>query len=54
MNTDLAVWVASAVAGFILFRLLTRKSHVPTISDYETEINDILTNEKYKVKGRFE
>ena len=54
MKSDLALWVISAMAAFLLFRLLTRRPSVPAVSDYEAEIHDILTNEKYKVKGRFE
>lgn len=54
--TDATIWLASIAAGFILFKMLRRRplSGQPASSDYETELNEILNNDKYKVKGRFE
>ncbi len=48
------IWIVSFAAGFLLFRILTRRPSKPAVSDYEREINEILTDDKHKVKGRFE
>lgn len=57
MQTDTTtLWIASLAAGFLLFKILTRrpKAAAPSASDFDAEMNEILTNDKYKVKGRFE
>ena len=53
LEQNIAVWAASAVIAFILYRVFFGSTGAAP-SSYEHEINDILTSEKYKVKGRFE
>jgi len=48
------IWAGSVVAAFIVYRLIfNQRPHQPT-SDYDRKINEILTSEKYKVKGKFD
>ena len=51
-NKTILVVAASVIAvyiSFLIFKLL-----VPVKSDIDSDIEQILTSDKYKVKGRFE
>ena len=49
----IAMWVLAAVVAYITYRwLFVAKEQSGT--DYEQELQKILTSDKYKVKGRFE
>ena len=54
-DQKIAVWIISAVAAYLFYRWLfgigLKKS---SPNRYESEIKEILTSDKYKVKGRFE
>ena len=48
------IWAWMVVAGaglYVLYRVLTRFA---VDSEYQRELNEILNDEAYKVKGRFE
>jgi hypothetical protein len=45
-------WLFGAAVGlYLLYRVLLRRV---IDNDYQRELNDILTKEEYKVKGRFD
>ena len=49
------IWIVSAAAAYLFYRwLFGARDRVQSVSRYETEIEEILTSDKYKVKGRFE
>ncbi|HIG98619.1 TPA: hypothetical protein HA231_04315 [Candidatus Woesearchaeota archaeon] len=47
------LWIAAAMAAFVVYRLVFRAKE-PAVASYEREIEEILSSDKYKVKGRFE
>ena len=53
VDQRIAVWLISAVVAYFFFRWLFGARESP-LSRHETEIEEILTSDKYKVKGRFE
>ena len=51
----IAMWALTAVVAYITYRwLFVSKAQSGTGTDYEQELQKILTSDKYKVKGRFE
>lgn len=48
-----AMWVLAAVVAYVTYRWLFM-SKESSGTDYEQELQKILTSDKYKVKGRFE
>lgn len=53
LDQKIAVWVLAAVAAYIIYRLFFSVKE-PSLTRYEREMEEILTSDKYKVKGRFE
>ena len=52
-DSKMLLWATSAVAAYVVYRVFfASKGH--SVSNYEQEVQDILTADKYKVKGRFE
>ena len=55
VDQRIAVWVVSAVVAYFFYRwLFGIGAKESSLNRYETEIEEILTSDKYKVKGRFE
>ena len=55
VDQRIAVWVVSAVVAYFFYRwLFGIGAKESSLNSYETEIEEILTSDKYKVKGRFE
>ena len=52
INRAILISVYVLVGLYILFRLFFRKN--PFQEDYEKLYNDILTSDKYKVKGQYD
>ena len=52
-DQKIAVWILAAVAAYIIYRVLFSAKE-PSLTRYEREMEEILTSDKYKVKGRFE
>ena len=52
INRAILISVYVIVGIYILFRLFFRKN--PFQEDYEKLYNDILTSDKYKVKGQYD
>ncbi len=53
MNTKLMLGISLAIfLAYVLFHKFAMQSAVTAA--YRREIHDLLTNEKYQVKGRFE
>ncbi len=53
MNISVAVLIlAGAYLCYVLFRSFARKTAITAA--YRREMYDLLTNEKYQVKGRFD
>ncbi len=52
-DQKIAVWILAAVAAYIIYRMLF-SSKQASLTGYEQEVEEILTSDKYKVKGRFE
>lgn len=50
---SIVIWVLAAVAAYIAYRWLFA-SKEESGANYERELKQILTSDKYKVKGRFE
>ncbi|MBI2143426.1 hypothetical protein HYU20_03745 [Candidatus Woesearchaeota archaeon] len=48
-----AMWVLAGVVAYVTYRWLF-VSKESSATDYEQELQKILTSDKYKVKGRFE
>ncbi len=48
------MWAAAVIAAFVVYRLFFGPKKNPSASTYERQIDEILTSEEYKVKGRFE
>jgi hypothetical protein len=46
------MWIAVLLAAYIVYRVLS--SFSKKSSDYDKELEEVLTSEKYKVKGRYE
>ncbi|HLD97119.1 MAG TPA: hypothetical protein VI934_02135 [Candidatus Nanoarchaeia archaeon] len=54
-DQKIAIWIISAVAAYLFYKwMFGRAVKGQPLNRYETEIEEILTSDKYKVKGRFE
>ena len=53
LDQKVVVWIVAAVAAYIIYRVLFSAKE-PSLTRYEREMEEILTSDKYKVKGRFE
>ena len=51
-DQTVAMWILGAIAAYLCYRWLFATRPGP--SSHEREMDEILTSEKYKVKGRFE
>ncbi len=53
MNTKLVIGVSLLLfLGYLLFRRML--AHNSLLAEYRREVRDIITNEKYQVKGKFD
>ena len=52
-DEKIAAWIVAAIAAYVIYRWLF-SAKVSSLSSYEHDIEEILTSDKYKVKGRFE
>ena len=53
MNTRLVIGISLLLfLGYLLFRRMLE--HNAVIAAYRREIHDLITNEKYQVKGKFD
>ncbi len=54
-DQKIIVWIVSALAAYLFYRwLFGSATKEQPLSRYENEIEEVLTSDKYKVKGRFE
>ena len=53
VQQNMVIWVLAGVATYFVYRRFF-SSKETSLTDYESEIDEILTSDKYKVKGRFE
>ena len=55
VDQRIAIWIVSAVVAYFFYKwLFGIGAKGSSQSRYETEIEEILTSDKYKVKGKFE
>lgn len=52
LENKLIIWAAALLAGYVIYRLVS--SLGSKSSDYEQELEKVLTSEECKVKGRHE
>ena len=52
-DEKILVWIVAGVISYIIYRKFFSEQR-PAATAYDTQINEILTSDKYKVKGRFE
>ncbi len=53
LDQKVVMWIVAAVAAYIVYRILFSAKE-PSLTRYERDVEEILTSDKYKVKGRFE
>ena len=53
LDQKIGIWLVAAVAAYIVYRLFFSAKQ-PSLTSYEREMEEILTSDKYKVKGQFE
>ncbi|MBI2141300.1 hypothetical protein HYU16_02650 [Candidatus Woesearchaeota archaeon] len=53
LDQKIIMWIVAAAAAYVAYRLLF-SSKDASLTSYDRQVDEILTSEKYKVKGRFE
>ncbi|MBI2144255.1 hypothetical protein HYU17_03850 [Candidatus Woesearchaeota archaeon] len=49
----IVLWIVAAVAAYVIYKMFFFQKGA-SLSSYEREIEDILTSDKCRVKGKFE
>jgi hypothetical protein len=51
---QVGIWIVVAISAYFVYRLIFGSGKDAKAADYDNQINEILTSDKYKVKGRFD